>query len=227
MHTFGLAGRVDELKEICDLHNIILIEDAAESLGTFIGKTHTGTIADIGIMSFNGNKIITTGGGGMILTQKKDLGEKFRHITTTAKVNHEWHFDHDEIGFNYRMPNLNAALGVAQMKKLNTFLETKRNIASSYQKWGKDNSIEFITEIQGTTSNYWLNALLAENIKERDDILEITNKNGVMTRPAWKPMHQLKINQKFETFEPLMNTEWLFERIVCMPSSFSKDPDLS
>jgi dTDP-4-amino-4,6-dideoxygalactose transaminase len=227
MHTFGLAGRVDELKEICDLHNIILIEDAAESLGTFIGKTHTGTIADIGIMSFNGNKIITTGGGGMILTQKKDLGEKFRHITTTAKVNHEWHFDHDEIGFNYRMPNLNAALGVAQMKKLNTFLETKRKIASSYQKWGKDNSIEFITEIQGTTSNYWLNALLAENIKERDDILEITNKNGVMTRPAWKPMHQLKINQKFETFVPLVNTEWLFERIVCMPSSFSKDPDLS
>ena len=227
MHTFGLAGRVDELKEICDLHNIILIEDAAESLGTFIGKTHTGTIADIGIMSFNGNKIITTGGGGMILTQKKDLGEKFRHITTTAKVNHEWHFDHDEIGFNYRMPNLNAALGVAQMKKLNTFLETKRKIASSYQKWGKDNSIEFITEIQGTTSNYWLNALLAENIKERDDILEITNKNGVMTRPAWKPMHQLKINQKFETFVPLVNTEWLFERIVCMPSSFSKRLDLN
>ena len=178
-------------------------------------------------MSFNGNKIITTGGGGMILTQKKDLGEKFRHITTTAKVNHEWHFDHDEIGFNYRMPNLNAALGVAQMKKLKTFLATKRNIASSYQKWGKDNSIEFVREIDGTTSNYWLNALLAENIRERDDILEITNKNGVMTRPAWKPMHQLKINQKFETFVPLVNTDWLFERIVCMPSSFSKDLDLS
>ena len=137
MHTFGLAGRVHELREICNLHNIILIEDAAESLGTFIGKTHTGTIADIGIMSFNGNKIITTGGGGMILTpEKKDLGEKFRHITTTAKVNHEWHFDHDEIGFNYRMPNLNAALGVAQMKKLKTFFSNKEKYCLQLSKMG-------------------------------------------------------------------------------------------
>ena len=124
--------------------------------------------------------------------------------------------------FNFRFQKVNG-----QIKSPSKITETKRNIASSYQKWGEDNSIEFIKEIHGTTSNYWLNALLAENIKERDDILEITNKNGVMTRPAWKPMHQLKINQKFETFVPLVNTEWLFERIICMPSSFSKDLDLS
>ena len=222
MHTFGLAGRASEIKNICDAYNITLIEDAAESLGTFIGETHSGTIADLGILSFNGNKIITTGGGGMILTQKKDLEEKIRHITTTAKIVHQWHFEHDEIGYNYRMPNLNAALGVAQMRKLNNFLEVKRKIALSYQNWGRNNSIEFISEMHGTKSNYWLNALLAENVKERDKILEITNQNGVMTRPAWKPMHQLKINQEFRTFAPLVNTDWLFERIVCMPSSFSK-----
>ncbi len=226
MHTFGLAGRVKQLKDICDDYNICLIEDAAESLGTIIDNTHTGTIADIGILSFNGNKIITTGGGGMILTQKKELEKKFRHITTTAKINHPWNFDHDEVGFNYRMPNLNAALGLAQMKKLQYILEGKREIAISYQNWGRNNSVKFICEIEGSKSNYWLNALLAENIKQRDEILEITNENGVMTRPAWKPMHQLKINQKFETFQPLVNTDWLFERIVCMPSSFSDELDL-
>tara|TARA_B100001142_G_scaffold187173_1_gene186332 strand:- start:6523 stop:7206 length:684 start_codon:yes stop_codon:yes gene_type:complete len=227
MHTFGLAGRVKQLKDICDEFNITLIEDAAESLGTYIDKTHTGTIADIGILSFNGNKIITTGGGGMILTQKETLEKKFRHITTTAKINHPWSFEHDEIGFNYRMPNLNAALGLAQMKKLQYILEGKREIAASYQNWGRNNSVKFICEIEGSKSNYWLNALLAENLKQRDEILEITNGNGVMTRPAWKPMHQLKINQKFETFMPLVNTDWLFERIVCMPSSFSKRLDLN
>jgi len=223
MHTFGLAGRVNQLKDICDEYNICLIEDAAESLGTFIGKAHTGTIADIGILSFNGNKIITTGGGGMILTQKKELEKKFRHITTTAKINHPWNFDHDEVGYNYRMPNLNAALGLAQIKKMDYILEGKRNIALGYQDWGRSNSVKFVCELEGTKSNYWLNALIAEDLEQRDNILKITNDNGVMTRPAWKPMHQLKINQIFKTYEPLKNSDWLFERIVCMPSSYVKE----
>ena len=226
MHTFGLAGRSEKIKEICERYNIFLIEDAAESLGTFSNNNHTGTIADIGILSFNGNKIITTGGGGMILTQKKIIEEESRHLTTTAKIPHQWNFDHDAIGFNYRMPNLNAALGMSQMKKLPRFLKVKRNIAECYQKWGEKNSMVFIREIKSSSSNYWLNALLAENLEERNKILEITNKHDVITRPIWTPMHQLRINKKFKTFVPLKNSDWLFERIVCMPSSFSEELNL-
>jgi len=226
MHTFGLAGRIREIKEICDKYNIFLIEDAAESLGTFVDNKHTGTIADIGILSFNGNKIITTGGGGMILTQHESFEEKSRHLTTTAKVPHKWSFDHDEIGFNYRMPNLNAALGISQINKLSDFLRVKRFIALSYQEWGKKNSIKFAKEIDGTKSNYWLNALITKNMEERDKLLEITHKNNIETRPVWTPMHKLKINNKYEASAVLENTDWLFERIVCMPSSYSENLDL-
>lgn len=222
MHTFGLAGRAQEIKDICDRYNIFLIEDAAESLGTYIGDKHSGTIADIGILSFNGNKIITTGGGGMILTQKDSFEEKSRHLTTTAKVPHKWSFDHDEIGFNYRMPNLNAALGLSQIKKLPNFLKAKRFLAKSYQDYGKKNSIEFVSEIHGTISNYWLNALLAKNIEERNKILEICHENNIESRPVWTPMHRLEINNDFEASGSLKNSDWLFDRIVCLPSSYSK-----
>tara|TARA_B100001105_G_C22391936_1_gene444858 strand:- start:741 stop:1904 length:1164 start_codon:yes stop_codon:yes gene_type:complete len=221
MHTFGLPGRVKAIKSICEKHKIFLIEDAAESLGSIYEEKHTGTIADIGILSFNGNKIITTGGGGMILTQNEALAEAARHLTTTAKLSHPWLFEHDKIGFNYRMPNLNAALGLAQMEKLKYFIEAKRKIASSYQSWGKENGLNFLKEIDNSKSNYWLNTMIVKDLLERDAILDETNNNGVMTRPAWTPMHLLSLYKKYHSDIPLNNTEWLFDRIVNVPSGFS------
>jgi perosamine synthetase len=223
MHTFGLSGRVEEIKLICEKYNIFLIEDAAESLGTKSLDGHTGTIADIGVLSFNGNKIITTGGGGMILMQDEVLEQRARHLTTTAKVKHPWLFEHDRVGYNYRMPNLNAALGLAQIDKLPRFIEEKRKIANSYQIWGQDNNLNFAQELNNTVSNYWLNALIAENIEARNEIIKETNNNGIMTRPLWTPMHLLQMNQKYEAYSSMENTTWLFDRIVNVPSSFSEE----
>ena len=218
MHTFGLSLEIILIKDICDQFNIVLIEDAAESLGTRFKGEHTGTIGKYGVLSFNGNKIITTGGGGMILTDDEEKAIEAKHITTTAKLEHEWFFGHDRVAFNYRLPNLNAALGIAQMDKLPEFIRSKRKIAAAYQEWGRENNFQFMKELSTTKSNYWLNTIVTENIDKRDQLLQETNAESVMTRPAWTPMHKLNFNHEFQA-DSLKNTEWLFERIVNVPSS--------
>ena len=218
MHTFGIPVQLDKLNKICGQYNIILVEDAAESLGSTYKQQHVGTFGKLSALSFNGNKIITTGGGGMVLTDDEALAIRIKHITTTSKIPHKWNFIHDETGYNYRLPNLNAALGVAQMEVLPDFVEKKRTLAKHYQKWGAENGIQFIKEPDETQSNYWLNTLLMNNKKERDSLLEYTNNNKVMTRPIWTPMHKLPMNQYCQRDE-LKNTEWLSERLVNVPSS--------
>ena len=218
MHTFGFPVRLDEIKRICDRYNIELVEDAAESLGSRYKGRHTGCIGRVSSFSFNGNKIVTTGGGGMILTNDEALAKRCKHITTTAKIPHRWAFDHDETGFNYRLPNLNAALGVAQMESLPEFLKSKRRIANQYQEWGTKHGLHFVKEPPETTSNYWLNVAITQGWRERDAMLEATNDNNVMTRPAWTPMHLLTINQDCQHGD-MTNTNWLFDRIVNVPSS--------
>lgn len=218
MHTYGFPADLDQLNQLCKHYNIPLVEDAAESLGSFYKGQHTGTIGKMAILSFNGNKIITTGGGGMILTDDIEMAKLAKHITTTAKVAHQWDFVHDEIGYNYRLPNLNAALGVAQMESLPVYLKQKRTIAEQYQQWGEDHGLQFLKEPENTHSNYWLNILLTNSREERDQWLSKTNEMGIMTRPAWTPMHQLPINQDC-VITDLCQTEWLFDRLINVPSS--------
>ncbi|SVC33408.1 uncharacterized protein METZ01_LOCUS286262, partial [marine metagenome] len=218
MHTFGLPVQLDEIKHICDRFNIELIEDASESMGSFYKENHTGYIGKLSAMSFNGNKIITTGGGGMILTNDEELAHTAKHITTTAKIPHIWSFEHDQIGYNYRLPNLNAALGVAQMESLPIYVESKRLLARKYQDWGSEHGLIFVKEPSDTRSNYWLNVAITENEKSRDLMLKITNNNKVMTRPTWTPMHKLAMNHDCQKGD-MKNTEWLFSRIVNVPSS--------
>ena len=221
MHTFGFPAQLEEIKRLCDGFNIKLIEDAAESLGSFYKNKHTGAYGKSSILSFNGNKIITTGGGGMILTNDEKLANDARHITTTAKISHKWVFDHDLIGFNYRLPNLNAALGLAQLESLEIILKSKLKVANAYQNWGKENGVQFFKESSKTQPNYWLNIVITDDKNQRDLMLEETNKNNISTRPVWIPMHQLEIN--CELFQSDMeNTEWLSERLVCVPSSALK-----
>lgn len=218
MHTNGFPVELDEINQLCKNYNIELVEDAAESLGSYYKDRHTGSVGKISALSFNGNKIITTGGGGMILTNYEDLAIKAKHITTTAKVPHRWAFEHDEIGYNYRLPNLNAALGVAQMEVLETYLESKRKVAKQYQKWGNKQGFRFIQEPTNTRSNFWLNLLVTQNKQQRDILLKVTNDNNVMTRPLWVPMHKLAINKDCQMIS-MKNTQWLFERLVNVPSS--------
>jgi len=218
MHTFGFPVQLDEIKKICNRYNIKLVEDAAESLGSFYKEQHTGTIGELSAISFNGNKIITAGGGGMILTNDDELAKRAKHMTTTAKISHQWKFDHDEVGYNYRMPNLNAALGVAQMEMLPKYFQSKREIASQYQGWGDEHGMRFVVEPINTKTNYWLNTMLVEDKRQRDKFLKGTNDNNVMTRPVWKPMHRLSMNKGCQKSE-LTNTEWLADRIVNVPSS--------
>jgi perosamine synthetase len=218
MHTFGLPVQLDEIKHICDRFNIELVEDAAESLGSFYKEHHTGNIGKLSAMSFNGNKIITSGGGGMILTNDEELAHTAKHLTTTAKIPHIWSFEHDQIGYNYRLPNLNAALGFAQMESLPAYVESKRLLARKYQDWGSENGLIFLKEPADTRSNYWLNVAITENEKSRDLMLKITNNSKVMTRPTWTPMHKLAINHDCQKGD-MKNTEWLFRRIVNVPSS--------
>ncbi len=218
MHTFGHPCRIDEIVEICNKHNILVVEDAAESLGSYFNGQHTGTFGKIGVLSFNGNKTITTGGGGMILTNDESLGKHIKHLATQAKVAHPWEYAHDYIGYNYRMPNINAALGVAQMEQLDVYLENKRQTANQYKDFFKKTGIEFFTEPENSHSNYWLNSILLENRKQRDEFLKITNKNGIMTRPIWRLMNKLEIFKDCQTGD-LSNAEWLENRVVNIPSS--------
>jgi perosamine synthetase len=219
MHTFGFPVELDDINNLCNRYNIVLVEDAAESLGSTYKEKHTGTVGKISAVSFNGNKIITSGGGGMLLTSDKALAQKVKHITTTAKVTHKWAFEHDEVGFNYRLPNVNAALGLAQIESLPKILNVKRQVAQRYQAWGDNNDIKFMIEAEHTKANYWLNTVITKNLAQREAMLEATNKNGIMTRPSWVPMHKLIINSRCQVTE-LTNTEWLHERIVNVPSGF-------
>ncbi len=218
MHTFGHPCRIDEIKEICDEYHIALIEDAAESLGSFVNNRHTGTFGLMGILSFNGNKTITTGGGGMIITDDEELAKKAKYMTTTAKVPHKWEYVHDMIGYNYRLTNLAAALGVAQMEQLSGFIEAKRKLAAEYQTFFEHTKVDVVSERKGTKANYWLNAVILKDRKQRDKFLEITNEAGVMTRPIWELMNRLPMFKNCQTGD-LSNAEWLADRVVNIPSS--------
>ena len=218
MHSFGQPCRIDEIKEICEKYHISLIEDAAESLGSFYKNKHTGTFGQMGIISFNGNKIITAGGGGCIITDDETLAKKAKHLTTTAKVPHKWKIAHDAIGFNYRMPNLNAALLVAQLEQLDGFLENKRLLANKYKEFFKKSDIMFVTELENSKSNYWLNTIILKDRQQRDLLLDEANSKGVMVRPIWVLMNKLSIFKNAQNGD-LTNTEWLEQRVVNIPSS--------
>jgi perosamine synthetase len=218
MHTFGHPCRIDVIVEICNEYNIPLVEDAAESLGSTYKGKHTGTFGKIGVLSFNGNKTITTGGGGMLLTNDEELGKHLKHITTQAKIPHPWEYAHDFVGYNYRMPNLNAAIGVAQMEKLEEILASKRLIAEKYVAFFRNGDIQFVTQPKNSISNYWLNAVVLSDRVERDNFLKITNENAVMTRPIWQLMNKLEMF-KYSQCGDLSNSEWLADRVVNIPSS--------
>ena len=219
MHTFGFPLRIEELAEICKNWNIFLVEDAAESLGSYYKSKHTGTFGKIGVFSFNGNKTITCGGGGALITDDEELAKRAKHLTTQAKIPHAWKFSHDEIGYNYRMPNLNAALACAQLEQLDKILANKRELAEKYKSFFSETDYHFVTELADTKANYWLNALILPSDEERDEFLRRTNEAGVMTRPIWDLMSSLPMFENFQN-DGLENSKWLEERVVNIPSSF-------
>jgi len=218
MHTFGLPCKIVEIASICNAYHIDLIEDAAESLGSTYDRKHTGTFGKVGILSFNGNKIVTTGGGGMVITNDEQVAKRVKYLSTQAKVPHPWEFFHDMTGYNFRMPNINAALGLAQLEMLPMFLEKKRELAELYRGYFEKEGITFVKEQEKAFSNYWLNTLILSDKEERDNFLQYTNEKGVMTRPAWTLMNKLPMFQNCITFN-LKNANWLSERIVNIPSS--------
>jgi len=218
MHTFGHPCEIDKIKNICKKHNLYLIEDCAESLGSFYKGRHTGGFGHMGVMSFNGNKIITSGGGGCIVTNDEALAKRAKHITTTAKVPHKWEYRHDMIGYNYRMPNLNAALLVAQLENLQNFLVKKRELASTYVDFFNTTAYDFVEEPKNSKSNYWLNAIILKDKHQRDLFLDQSNSNGVMTRPVWSLMNALPMFQNSQS-TTLGNAMWLEDRVVNIPSS--------
>lgn len=218
MHTFGHPARIDEIADICNCYNIALVEDCAESLGSFVGGKHTGRAGKSATFSFNGNKIITTGGGGMIITDDEELALRAKHITTTSKQPHAYEYFHDEVGFNYRMPNLNAAMGLAQIEKLDGFLKKKRIVAESYQDFFASWPMDFVWEREDTEANFWLNSVIREDIEARNEFLQITNKAGVMTRPLWQLLNRLPMYENCET-DALPHSNFLAERLVNIPSS--------
>ena len=218
MHTFGHPSKIDKIAKICDKWHITLIEDSAESLGSFYKNKHTGTFGKLGIFSFNGNKIITSGGGGVVVTDDKKLAKKLKHLTTTAKVPHKWEYTHDNIGYNYRMPNINAALLVAQMENLDEFIVNKRDTANKYKEFFKTfKDIKFIQEPKNSKSNYWLNSILFKNKKQRDKFLKISNQNNIMTRPIWTLMSKLYMFKDAQC-DKLKNAKYLEQRVVNIPS---------
>lgn len=219
MHTFGHPVHLEELVQICAEWHIDLVEDAAESIGSLYRGKHTGTFGKVAAFSFNGNKTITTGGGGMLLFQDEKLAEFAKHITTQAKVPHRWAFVHDHIGYNYRMPNINAALGCAQLEKLESYVKDKRETAEKYKEFfASIPDVTFFTEPEGCRSNYWLNVVLLKDKAAQQEFLEYTNDHGVMTRPVWELMNRLEMFKDCES-DSLENTRWLADRIVNIPSS--------
>lgn len=218
MHVFGHPVKLDEILAICKKYNITVVEDAAESLGSFYKGKHTGTIAPIGTLSFNGNKTITCGGGGMLLIQDKELAARAKHLTTTAKTPHKWEFFHDEIAYNYRLPNLNAALACAQMEFLPKALESKRAVAKKYKEFFSRRNIQFVDEPENTISNFWLNTVVLDNPSVRDEFLKEMNEAQVMVRPIWKLMTDLPAFKHCQKTD-LTNARFFEERVVNIPSS--------
>ncbi len=218
MHSFGFPCRVAEVVTLCEQHGVPVVEDAAESLGSRVGGRHTGTFGRLGTVSFNGNKILTTGGGGMILTDDAALAARARHLTTTAKQPHAWEFVHDEVGYNYRMPNLNAALGCAQLERFPEILAAKRAVAGRYANVAAQHGLELACERRGTIANHWLNTLVLGSREERNAFLKASNAAGVMTRPVWRLMNRLAMFSDCQ-HDGLANSKWLEERVVNLPSS--------
>ena len=218
MHTFGFPVHLDELMAVCNKWQIPLVEDAAESLGSFYKGKHTGTIGLISGFSFNGNKVVTSGGGGAIVTNDIELGTQAKYLTTTAKRPHPYEFFHDELGYNFRMPNLNAALACAQLESLNGFLEDKRILANKYAEFFKDSGLKFRQETADTKANYWLMCVELCNKAEREEFLKNTNDQGIMTRPIWNLMYRLPMYSHCQR-DAQKNAEYLEERIVNIPSS--------
>lgn len=219
MHTFGLPLYIDDLVEVCNKYNIAVVEDAAESLGAYYKKKHTGTFGIIGTFSFNGNKTVTSGGGGAIITNDESIAKKAKHLSTQAKIPHRWDYKHDMIAYNYRMPNLNAALACAQLEQLDFYIENKRALSDMYASFLEDSKdIKLIREVPDGKSNYWLNAVLLENRRARDEFLKKTNEAGVMTRPIWGLMNNLSMFLDCPKAN-LDNAEFLEDRIVNITSS--------
>lgn len=219
MHTFGHPCKIEDIAAVCHEYHLELVEDAAESIGSFYKGKHTGTFGKIGALSFNGNKTITTGGGGMLLFNDEELGKLAKHITTQAKVPHRWEFRHDHIGYNYRMPNINAALGCAQMEHLEEYVLNKRETAKQYAEFFKNIAdIDFFVEPADSRSNYWLNVVILKDKEAQLQFLQETNDNGVMTRPIWELMNRLPMFEHCE-HDSLENTIWFADRVVNIPSS--------
>ncbi len=217
MHTFGMPADIDGLIDVCRRWKLALVEDAAESLGSTYQGRHTGTFGLLGTLSFNGNKIITTGGGGMVLTSA-ELGVRAKHITTTAKRPHPYEYIHDEVGFNYRLPNINAALGCAQLEQLETFVADKRRLAAAYADLLVGSPLQFVREPADCRANYWLNSVICESRQDRDGLLKATNDQGVMTRPIWALMNHLEPYKHCRRGD-LTQAQWLEDRVVNLPSS--------
>jgi aminotransferase in exopolysaccharide biosynthesis len=218
MHTFGHPCKVDKIVDICEDYQIAVVEDSAESLGSKYKGKHTGTIGKIGVFSFNGNKTVTCGGGGAIVTDNEKIAKTAKHLTTTAKVSHPYEYTHDAIGYNYRMPNLNAALACAQLEQLERFIDNKRELAKKYADFFKETKIKFITETEEARSNYWLNTIVLSDINARNEFLEATHAAGLMTRPAWELLNTLDMYKYCKT-DDLKNAQWFVERVVNIPSS--------
>jgi perosamine synthetase len=218
MHTFGFPVHLNDLIKVCNKWNIPIVEDAAEAIGSEYQSKPIGSFGKLGVFSFNGNKIVTSGGGGAIVTNDVELGVKAKHLTTTAKIPHPYEYVHDEIGYNYRMPNLNAALACAQLEQLSSFIEVKRTLANEYNSYFRSNGINFRTELPQTKANYWLMCIELENKRERDSFLKETNENGVMTRPIWQLIFKSPLYSKFQKDQQL-NAMYLEDRIVNIPSS--------
>jgi aminotransferase in exopolysaccharide biosynthesis len=217
MHTFGHPANIDDLLATTKQWNIALVEDAAESLGSLYKDKHTGTFGTVGTLSFNGNKIMTTGGGGMILSNKT-LGDRAKHLTTTAKKPHPYEYIHDEIGYNYRMANINAALGCAQLEQIESFITKKRTLATAYENFFSNGDLVFVREPNGSRSNYWLNAIICQNKGHRDSLLQETNEQGVMTRPIWELMNNLQMYKNCQRGN-LSNAEFIASHLINIPSS--------
>lgn len=218
MHTFGHPVEVDTIADLCEKYNVVLVEDAAESIGSFYKNVHTGNYGRLGAFSFNGNKTVTCGGGGVIVTNDERLGKLGKHLTTQAKVPHRWEFVHDQIGYNYRMPNLNAALACAQMEQIEVFIENKRKLSSLYEEFFKGSDIFFAKEPENSRSNYWLNAILLKDLETRNEILTELNDANIMARPSWELMHHLNMFKSCYRDEQV-NAQWISDRLVNIPSS--------
>jgi perosamine synthetase len=223
MHAFGHPAAIDRLQEICARHGLPLVEDAAEAIGSTWNGRHCGTFGAVGTLSFNGNKIVTTGGGGAILTSDPAIAKRAKHLSTTAKVPHAWLYVHDELGFNYRLPNLNAALGCAQLERLDEFVVAKRRLASTYDDAFKPiEGLRFLREPSGSRSNYWLNAIMlgvAHGVTARDAVLDRLNKAGYLARPAWMLMHHLAYYAGAPRMTDLSVCEQVERTLVNLPSS--------